>query len=79
MIYDKNSEFSGRREGCEVDPERVGRGEEGGGDGTCSILTDLSSLHLLRTGARLHWIGGVGLTQGRSRFLNVIPCIKKGV
>jgi hypothetical protein len=40
--------------GCEVDPERVGRG----GDGTCSILTDLSSLQLLCTGARLHWIGG---------------------
>ncbi len=46
---------------CEVDPERVGREAEGGrGDGTCSILTDLSSLHLLCTGARLHGMGGGG-------------------
>jgi hypothetical protein len=62
--------------GGEVDPERVGRGEEGGMEPALSSLI-FHPLHLLYTGARLHWIGGGGggVTQGRSRFLNVIPSI----
>jgi hypothetical protein len=63
-----------------VDPERVGREAEGGrGDGTCSILTDLSSLHLLCTGARLHWIGG-WVDTGAFSILECNPIhLKRGV